>query len=294
MYKEITIDPACLREFEYYSLIKLELGFDQGRYAIVDHKQWAREAMVAVKASAIPPVRKKSITNFLNKVGRGKEKEYLRITRDRRSVKGKNWRDWYLKQREIRSFDVVLSESGAKGTVPYMQLLDGHDQWQIPPSVSSSRQPSAIISQLEPLIRVSRTITLIDPYFRLNNNRVLAELIKCASEYNIRELTLVSTFETRDPAGIYRREYQKLNRNDMKIRVLHVIPQYFHDRFFITDAGAITSGHGFSSEVQKGTPVDLVNMSIFSQENAQRTLSELNEALGGGKSKIIFSNHGNC
>lgn len=76
MYKEIAFDPECMAEYEYYGLLKQNFGFEKGRYVIASKKEWAKEAFQAVKASEISPVKKKSVTNYLNNLQKEKNEIY--------------------------------------------------------------------------------------------------------------------------------------------------------------------------------------------------------------------------
>ena len=74
MYKEVAFDPSCMSEIEYYYLVKQHFGFDRGRYISAKTRPWAREAMGHVQDSDLKPVRKKSVKNYLNKLGENEGK----------------------------------------------------------------------------------------------------------------------------------------------------------------------------------------------------------------------------
>jgi hypothetical protein len=289
MYKEVAFDPACMANMEYYGLARQHFGFDKGRYIAADIKAWAREAMRHVKDSELQPVKQQSIKNYLNKLGRAKYHEDFILAEDRTGLNIEDWNSWWQEQRKIREFSLTISESVGDGGVNVDQINSGCAEWEIPPSISVARIAHDIVNALLPLALISEEITIIDQYFRLVDNSVLVELFGRLANYSIRKLRVVTAMDTANVLGAYDKNYRSLNVRPISFEWIQAPAKFFHDRYFITNVGALRSGQGFMSDAEKGTHADLANLNIISHTEAHRTLSDLEELLGRGGASTVLS-----
>ena len=289
MYKEVAIDPKCMAEYIYYVLVKREFGFDKGRYAAADVKQWAREAFQIVKKSDMQTIRKKSVTNFLNRVQRGMESERFLLASDRKLIKGDDWNSWWVAQMKHRPFSASVSESDLEGTINHDAILDDCQQWKVPPSVSVDRSAEDIVSPIESLIYISREVLLVDQFFRFSDNNTLLELFKMLSVSPVTKFTVVTSMDTVNIQQVYEREYKALNIHSIMFNWIKAPARYFHDRYFVSDVGAVKAGHGFMPEVKKGIHADKLNINIVSIDEAQGVKQSLAEVLESGAASAVFS-----
>ncbi|MBE0437585.1 MAG: hypothetical protein IBX56_17500 [Methylomicrobium sp.] len=289
MYMEVAFDPACMADMEYYCLVKQHFGFEKGRYIAADVKAWAREAMRHVKDSDLQPIKKQSIKNYLNKLGRSKCNEEFVLTEDRKGLNIEEWNSWWQEQRKIREFSITISESNTDGCINVDQINSGCDEWQIPPSVSVSRTAHDIVKVLLPLALISEEITIIDQHFRLVGNAVLVEIFNRIANSSVRKLRIITAMETANVRGTYDKNYRSLNALPIRFEWIKAPDKFFHDRYFITNVGAIRSGHGFMADVEKGSHADLANLNIISRAEALRTLSGLEELFENGKASQVLS-----
>lgn len=286
MYKEVALDPSSLVSMEYYNLVKQHFGFEHGRYISADIESWAKEAMKFVKGAELQEIKKQSVKNFLNKLVRAKNPIEFCLARDRKSVVSDHWNDWLQKQLAIRPFSFAISESSDFECIGVDAINAGDALWKVDRSVSVDRSTIDLFRILKPLILISNTVTLVDQHFRLATNRNLVELFRIASEAGIGRLTVVTAMETPDPAGLYARDYQTLNTNGFQFIWIKAPEKYFHDRYFITDVGAIRSGHGFMTEARKGAHADMANLNIIGKDEADRTLEDLEQLQKTNKAEV--------
>lgn len=287
MYKEVAFDPSCMADIEYYNLVKQHFGFDKGRYIAAEIKSWAKEAMAVVKESDLKPIRKQSVKNYLNKLGHSKSSKEFLLTKDRRAVSAACWHDWADEQRRIRQFTCTISHSVGEDVINIDQINDGCAAWDVPASISVDRRnPKDIIASLSTLLVLSKEITIVDQYFRLPGNRVLAELFRVIGTTSVGSLSIVTSVDTFNLEGVYEREFRSRNRSDVRFKWIRAPGKYFHDRYFITDAGAIRSGQGFMVDVEKGAHSDLANINIIGRDEANRTLDELEKLLNDGRATV--------
>lgn len=288
MYKEVALDPACMAEYHYYALIKREFGFDKGRYAAAEVKEWAKAAVKFVKDSDLQPVKKSSIKTFLNRVQRGKESSTFLLAGDRKAVAGIDWNTWWNAQQQVRGFSVSISDGGVEGAVSHDEILEGCEQWEIPASTSVERSAEDIIGVLDPLLLMSKEVILVDQYFRLSKNGSLEELVRLLNGSSVSSLTIVSSMGTPNAQQVYAREYKPLNNRGFKFVWINAPDKYFHDRYVVTDIGALRAGHGFMPEIKKGTHADKLNFNLISKEEAQGVRDSLFEVLDKGVANTVL------
>ena len=287
MYKEVALNPSCLSGFEYYSFLKQQFGFDKGKYVAADRRAWAQEAMIAVKQAGLSAVREQSIKNYLNKLPRSRERDEFLLAPDRQKVQGENWSSWLDSQARIRPFDFTVSESAHNGAIDINAISNGHPGWSVPASLSVPRSAVAIVEAVGGLPRLSTEIILIDPYFRLAENQTLFELLRGLQGASVRSMCVVSTINSASPQQVYQREYLAINGRGIGLEWVVAPDQFFHDRYLLTDAGAVRAGHGFMSDVVKGVHADLLNLNLIGVEEAERTRQSLKSLLEAGRATKI-------
>lgn len=289
MYKEVAFDPRCMADIEYYNLIKQHFGFEKGRYISAEIKSWAKEAMAHVKESDLKTIRKQSVKNYLNKLGRSKSSEEFLLTRDRQGVAADCWQDWAEEQRKIRQFSCVVSDESGEDRIDIDRINDGCGEWNVPASISVDRSdPKSIVGGVLPLLMLSDCVTIVDRFFRLAGNAVLVELFTAIGATSVRCLRVATAMETPGIQGVYDREFSALNAN-VRFEWIKAPDKYFHDRYVITEVGAVRSGHGFMTDVEKGTHSDLANVNIIGRDEAMRTIRELEHLLEDGRAMIELS-----
>ncbi|WLG67517.1 hypothetical protein [Pseudomonas brassicacearum] len=279
MYKEVAFDPCCLRSFEYYSLLKQHFGFDKGRYIAAERRIWAQEAMIAVKQAGLPVIREQSIRNYLNKLPRSRERDEFFMAPDRPKGDHKLWSVWLDNQLQVRPFDVTISEPAQEGRLDIDSINNGHQEWNVPASLSVLREAKAIVGSVLGLLRLSSEVTLIDPYFYLTGNKTLSEIFVALQGTSVRTVRVVSSVNPLNPQQVYQREYHKLNSRGVSLEWVVAPEKYFHDRYLITDAGAIRVGHGFVEDLVKGIHADQLNINLIGIAEAQRTQESLKTLL---------------
>jgi len=288
MYKEVSFDPSCMGSMEYYCLLKQHFGYDHGRYVAVDVKAWAKEAMKTVKQSALQPVKKKSVKNYLNKLVTSRNYGEFHLAPDREGVEYTAWVSWHADQVSIRPFSFVLSESSDVDSICVDDINNGSELWCLKRSISIDRNAVDILNELMPLINISRRVTVIDQYFRLSNNPTLKELICRCQGCGVENISIITSMETPNALEIYNREYKTINENGILFSWIKAPNKFFHDRYLITDVGAIRSGQGFMPEIKKGIHADKVNLNIIGKDEVDRTLADLSKLLENKNAVEIF------
>ena len=108
-------------------------------------------------------------------------------------------------------------------------------------------------------------------------------LLTAVRDSSLDKLTVVSSMDTPDALAVFQREYGHLKRDGLEIIWLKAPDRFFHDRYVISEVGAIRSGHGFMEEVEKGIHADKANLNMISKEEADRTMNDLQSLLNSGE-----------
>ncbi|SFG74484.1 hypothetical protein SAMN05444062_101213 [Pseudomonas syringae] len=283
MYKEVAFDPSCLGKFEYYSLLKQQFGFEKGRYVAADRRAWAKEAMAVVKRAGLTDIREKSIKSYLNKVARPRGIDEFLLAPDRPKTGLPRWSDWLDNQLTLRPFDLTISDSVHEGFLNIDLINDGHHDWDVPASISVLREAKEIVGAVVSLLRLSTEITLVDQYFYLAGNNTFRELLVSLLGTSVRSVRVVSAVIPHNPEQVYQREYHALNSQGIGLEWIVAPERYFHDRYLITDVGAIRCGHGFVEDLVKGIHADQLNINLIGIAETQRTLQSLKTLFDEGK-----------
>ncbi|WP_421710677.1 hypothetical protein [Alcanivorax sp.] len=289
MYKEVSFDPSCMGSMEYYGLVKQHFGYDHGRYISVEVKAWAKEAMRYAQDADLPPVKKQSIKNFLNKAYRSPaKKEYFFLSEDRKGVSEDSWFDWHAEQQRVRPFSFVISESDRIDSITVDDINSDCEEWQVSRSLSVDRNEKDIVAPLVSLMVISSSLTLLDPYFVFADNKVVSELLTNAKALGVSSIRFVTSMQTPGAESIFERCYKENMPNDLSMSWVVVPDKCFHDRYVITEAGAIRSGQGFMPATKRGVHADKANYNSISKVEAAGVISELDELIKSGKAEVVF------
>lgn len=283
MYKEIAFDPACMAEYEYYGLLKQSFGFEKGRYVVASTKDWAKEAYQAAKDSQIQTIKKKSITNYLNKLQKEKARNIFLLPTYRKEV-GKesidNWSVWLDQQNEAFGFSSIISERLGERGMTYDKINENDENWIIPPTIVISKTASEIVSNLSSIISISDVIYIVDSYFSLANNPVMKSIFnEIQTRKNIVKIILVTSIKSKDPQTIFKNEYVDRFAYIPSFELIIVPERSFHDRYFITNNAAIKAGHGFSEGTKQGTQADRLSLSYVGENEYSDVLDFLKKMI---------------
>jgi len=298
MYKEITIDPACMAEFEYYTLLKTRFGFEKGRYLTVPIREWVAQAVKAIKASDMSTIKQSSVKTFLNQLQRDKRSTHALLSFERRNIAKEqvdNWFDWQLQQNIEKPFSAVISELAIENSINYMDTLNDHDKWHLPPTIQTKKTPEEIYQVLKPIVEISRVITIVDPYFRLAGNGVLLKLIEESQEnLALKSIKLVTAMNTANPEAVFEREYASKFNNIPSFELIVVDnTKQFHDRYLYSECAGIKAGQGFSEAVEKGAQSDLLSFNLVSAVEIHDVGERISQLIASGNAehKIL---HNRC
>lgn len=144
------------------------------------------------------------------------------------------------------------------------------------------------MAPLVSLMVISSSLTLLDPYFVFADNTVVAELLVNAKTLGLSSIRFVTSMKTPGAESIFDRCYKENMPNNLSISWIVVPDKYFHDRYVITEAGAIRSGQGFMPMPKKGVHADKANYNSISKVEADGVISELDELIKSRRAEVVF------
>ncbi|MBU1310186.1 MAG: hypothetical protein KKE30_11730 [Gammaproteobacteria bacterium] len=284
MYQEVSLDPHCLSEFHYYGLLKSNFGYEAGRYAVAPLRDWIKEAYQAAKsAEDLGPVKKKSITNFLNSLLKDKSQDKIIMPRYRSHISAVDWLDWLEHQRALRPFNSVISER-VGSALSYEEIIAGHQCWVIPPTKRVDKTAESIVEVFSSLLRIGGNLVIIDQYFSLASNPVLKAIFNfLQTNQNVLSITLVTSIDAADPAAVFEREYKEEYAFIPKFNLVIVPSKFFHDRYFFTEYGALKSGQGFIVGAALGAQADKLSINLCGKDECLDAHSWVKQVIADGR-----------
>lgn len=298
MFKEITLDPRCMTQFEYYVQIYQQkaFGYNRGRYLTFSMPEWVDEAIDYVKQSELRTMEKKRVKNFLNKIR--KEKGFDGFIypsfRQNRNTEGLDWYSWMTAQDRYCGFSAIIFSEETKKAKEGDSLLEAPSNWDVPPSARVSKNEKVIIDELDALLRISKEILIVDRYICLYDHDVLRELtLRIVSKrYSIKKVMIVTNKKT-EPKGGFANQYSVPNGVDLIVEmVVYDNPGWFHDRYVITDRGAVFFGQGILTErKQDDRHQGKLQLGLVTKKDADEVRDHVERLLTGknARKKLLYS-----
>lgn len=270
MLYEYAVDPVALgSSWARCRYVLDQAGWSLGRLIVAyPRRSWMREAIRASEP--------------LRDVEKARVREALRLARNYKVVRtgrtvqdvSLDWLGDAIRQQSVDPFRAIVADApddvansvlnidGVNGAVP---LWDCPANWQVPKS------GVAIAAALDPLIRHSHELKLIDPYFDVTSRRYLPTLREILARAAVVGLAVVEVHcqerdQVLDIAALERQAPLRLQAqipNDVALKV-HWWSEKpggrrLHARYAVSDRGGVRIDHGFSE--QAGAVEDLALMS---------------------------------
>lgn len=291
MYQDVAFDPKCMSEYHYYGLLKTSFGYEVGRYTIAPLKDWIKEAFHAAKNSeSLEPVKRKSITNYLNSLSRDRTQDKIVLPLHRSHLSADDWLSWLAVQQSFEPFSFVISER-ANNAITFESILAGNIGWSLPPTLRIDKTEQSIVDGLGALLRFGGNVVIIDQYFRLTGNPVLEEIFRVLqAKKQVSSITLVTSVVAADPVATFNGEYRSRFTYVPRFTLITAPERFFHDRYFFTEFGALKSGQGFSAGTVQGAQADKLSISLCGKAEYHETAAFLDKVVRDGRASLLVLN----
>lgn len=288
MFYEYVIDPKVLADISRCRTFFQ--SFDKSSRLISDvPKNWQRDVFLTIRlipSGDCQPVYKKTLKNALAKLLR---KNLVKNRASGRNLGGASWEDFVEKEHNLYPFSAIIGVSSKSESVNiygFDDLFFNHPEcWTFSDQQHVARKASSIVDVMIPLLSVSKSVRLVDPYFsfaRPSSERympILKELVGRLDSFNygkgVKTISihvsderasgpeqLASTISTWLPEGI-------------TIKISHWPHNTMHDRFILTDVGGLMFGHGLD-EFSPGSPGQVL-VSVLTNKSYKTELQKVSE-----------------
>ena len=171
MYQEYAIDPTTIcRSFDRFKLVWNGLGYSEGRVLSRFPGSWEKKVIKSQAYKDLPDgLRKKLIEDSLANEAKVKRKS-IASGRDYDS-NTPSWLEEAENAHASAPFCGILAEGNPRehaSVVTYDELGDTEDCWTVPRPWQVMRYRRAMAAAAAPLLRASRDILFIEPYFKFS------------------------------------------------------------------------------------------------------------------------------
>ena len=282
MLYEYAVDPNLLSEFSNCHLIFANFELERGKLIAAVPRDWKHEASEAIKRMERGPIERKKLQVKLEAFrGVCPNRPWIPHEWDKQN---ETWLEHVKSSQGYQPFAAILTSETSDAKVKTYKLddllIEPPDVWNAVTSCDVPRKAKEIIDELMPLLRISKDITLIDPYLDPGKpyyRRVLRELMKrlweCNFKNGVRKLTLHLSNHLDN--GYLKSELQKLIEDfpgEYKFVCRISSKDNMHDRFALTDIGGISLTIGFD-EAREGRPQS-VFMQLLDYSKCKKLRSE--------------------
>ncbi len=274
MHREYAIDPTSLT-----SIVSLRALFDYfednpSRLIADLPAKWQREVSVVInglKDDGVRVVHRKTLKNKLQKLQRNVCKNRAIATWSREE----NWLSRIEKEHARNPFDGILSSHSPENHESPVYaldnlLFDAPTFWSEPNQAHVKRTAAEIIGLSRSLLRVSKIVMLVDPYFSFSGAHwhdyrpLLEELFKINDQINfglgMSRLEIHNSVKNTNSGGDLRSKVGPFKPQGLTVQRKTWAGEDMHDRFILTDVGGITFGRGLSEFIHSPDEDVLVSL----------------------------------
>ena len=290
MHREYAVDPQSLTDIE--SLVQLMHSFENHPERLVADcpKRWANDvnaAVTALKDQNIGPIHRLSLKEKLKKLVR---ENLCRVRKaDTWQRSSETWLTYAEREHSIKEFDAIISDSSpadaANTTYALKSLwMKAPECWAQTRQQHVGRKATEIVSAAFSLLRISKRVVLVDPYFCFTNPNwanykpLLIELINQIANLPAGSTNRTVEIHTSDRyeniQALMDREVLPLLPENLKVVCKTWPHSEMHDRFILTEVGGLSLGHGLAVQRDEGSQVLI---SALERETLKRELAKLNQ-----------------
>ncbi|MDB4806906.1 hypothetical protein OAG89_02870 [Pseudomonadales bacterium] len=290
MFYEYALDPDILTDVSRCRTFFESFDGNPSRLISDVPRNWLQDAFNAI--NQLPheqclPRRKKFLKNELKKLVRH---NLIKTRGTNSNIEQLPWCDFTAQEHKSFPFSGVFGVMEKTSPIDIYSfddlLFEKPDSWNSLDQLHVERRAQSIVGAMTPLLLVSKTVRLIDPYFSFirpnweNYEPVLKELAGRLDQYNFGRGIKTLSIHTSDRWGSMPQQLVDETRawlpEGVTIKVYHWLKDEMHDRFVLTDVGGLQFGHGLS-EFSPGKP-EQVLVTALDNSSFRR---ELDKVSGG-------------
>lgn len=288
MFYEYAIDPKVLADISRCRVFFQ--SFDKSSRLISDvPKNWQREVYQTI--SQIPfedcgPVYKKTLKNALSKLLR---KNLVKSRASESNSSGLLWEGFIEQEHKVYPFSAIIGLKTQNAPVRIYNfdelVFQSPECWGFGDQMHVERKASSIVDAMAPLLSVSKSIRLVDPYFKFTRPTsdrylpVLRELVSRLNSFNYGNGIKTISIDVSDEMGSGLQQLASAISSWLPDGVTIKISEWphndMHDRFLLTDVGGLMFGHGLDESTPGAAKQVLV--SVLTNKSYRAELQKVSE-----------------
>lgn len=280
MIHEFALEPEAVSNWRDFRYFIERFGAEHGRLIAQFPKKWKRYVIEACTETGLNRTRiverLKTVDSKLVRSGRPYDPE-------------QPWLDNALAQHDEDPFAGIIARANPTGHADVMEAdaVDATEpRWTVPRERTVARQASDLAETIAPLIRVSKRILLVDPYFTPTVQRYKHSLRAILQQglnghLGVEQLEVHSRSVGNTTAAW---------RNDCELSLCALLPpgielalvrwedtpggEVMHARYVLTEIGGLRIDHG----LDEGAPGQTTDVALLATEFAQERWTEYEQA----------------
>jgi hypothetical protein len=284
MHREYAVDPESLKEYSNLRTLFESFVGSHSRLISDCPRNWHREVLNAInqlKDGGVGPIKRKGLKIELQKLYSTNVCKNRVVDPWSRQV---SWLRYAEQEHEKVAFDAILSSGTPENAVHPVYPIDelffkSPACWYEPNQAHVKRLAPEIIAMAFSMLRVSKKIILVDPYFwftqpRWDNYRpLLVELFRVIGSLNfnqgVRKLEIHTSDRYAKAEGFLHSHVLPLMPKGIVVQCKIWPKAEMHDRFILTDVGGVFLGQGlgeFELSAEEEVLVGLLERETFRKE----------------------------
>jgi len=283
MHKEYALQPDLLSDWQVFRYLYDKFGYDRGRVISRYPSNWTR--MVYDSLGNCMPIEKARIIEGLNKL-----KSAL-CPREHEWDRNKNWLDNAIAEHAKQPFYAILAKENpntAAGVILESDLYEEEPRWQAETQRHIERTPEEIANCAAFLLRNSKEILFIDPYFHPSVERfkrplkaLLQQIASRRPSLGIERIEIHTGYdEDSSVRGVSKdifdsrclEHLRPIIPRGLTVRLIRWHQIDLHNRFILTENGGLIFATGLDDHNNSSSKYDIVN--LLAREPYQRTWDE--------------------
>jgi hypothetical protein len=251
---EFAVSPGLFDREERVTFLYEAFGMEAGRFiSDFPQKQWSHLARAIIKKSAPGYLdHQKWITALIALEQRAMYRRQGAVWKD-----DLNWINNAVEEHRRRPFKGILHDERCSEPAAIRFGIDmGRNQdWKCSASRHVPRVADQMVRAVAPLIELSKSLVLVDPYFWAVDGRwknVLLSFARYVADSSMRpkinHIHYITSIEEKIPDEETERQCRQFLEPDLPAGVsvgfYLVLPALLHDRFVLTDSGGVQFGRG--------------------------------------------------
>lgn len=262
MLNEYAVEPEAIgNDYRTFRSVISLFGVDRGRLISKFPENWIASVLEAATLSGVGDIKIATIEDRLTRPPQPMLLDCKRIF----DTNLGGWLDNAIAQHQIAPFKAILARQETSGVdlLNVDEFIDTDPAFDAPVSWEVPRTCDAIADALLPIIKISRRVHIIDPFFDFRNRGddykgTLQAILFKLHQAGRNGMEIYIHYRTADPRPPI--EYLENNRTrlfegvipDGYTLFLHEWAERndgadFHDRHLVTDVGGLTLGAGFGA-----------------------------------------------